>query len=303
MRKKKQPAHENHERWLVSYADFITLLFAFFVVMFASSQADKGRAKAVSEAVTKALEDGKVPTIAAILGGTVYDKGKGNDAMKGPAVIVKVRKDAQKEAQKEAEEQAQTAAQKDQAKKLDELMPSMKVLTADLQVEIRKGQVQLSLEPRGLVISLKDAAFFDSGDNTIRTSSYPIIAKLSSVILKLNNPLRLEGHTDSIPIDTPRFHSNWELSAARSIAMLELLSTKFNVGRERMAIVGYADTVPVASNDTEEGRARNRRVDIVLVSPMGMSGEPTKVPQLSAPAAPAPATSGKESQKGKTGHA
>src|ERR1700690_1205620 len=88
-RAKKHPAHENHERWLVSYADFITLLFAFFVVMFASSQADKGRAKAVSEAVTKALDGAKVPTISSILGGTVYDRGRGNDERKGPAIKVK----------------------------------------------------------------------------------------------------------------------------------------------------------------------------------------------------------------------
>ena len=295
MRKKKPPAHENHERWLVSYADFITLLFAFFVVMYASSQADKGRAKAVSEAVEKALEDGKLPTIAAILGGTVDDKGKGNDAMKGPATKTK-------EPDKKPPE-----------KKLDDLMPPLKVLTLDLKNEIDKGKLQISLEPRGLVISLKEAAFFDSGDDAIRTSSYPIIAKLAAVICKLNNPLRLEGHTDSVPINTARFHSNWELSAARSIAMLELLSTKFSVDRQRMAIVGYADTTPVDTNDTEEGRARNRRVDIVLVSPAGMRAEPEQKAPAQPPGAtgpqsngkgpngPAPAT--KDTQKGNTGHA
>jgi chemotaxis protein MotB len=300
MRKKKPPAHENHERWLVSYADFITLLFAFFVVMYASSQADKGRAKAVSEAVEKALEDGKLPTIAAILGGTVDDKGKGNDAMKGPAVKLK-------------SPDKKPPDKKPPDKKLDDLMPPMKVLTLDLKNEIDKGKLQISLEPRGLVISLKEAAFFNSGDDAIRTSSYPIIAKLAGVICKLNNPLRLEGHTDSIPINTARFHSNWELSAARSIAMLELLSTKFSVDRQRMAIVGYADTTPVDTNDTEEGRARNRRVDIVLVSPAGMRAEPEQAAPVHPPAAAAPALPGKapngpapaakDTQKGATGHA
>jgi chemotaxis protein MotB len=301
MRKKKPPAHENHERWLVSYADFITLLFAFFVVMYASSQADKGRAKAVSEAVEKALEDSKLPTIAAILGGTVDDKGKGNDEMKGPAVKLK-----------------SPDKQPPPQKKLDDLMPPLKVLTLNLKNEIEKGKLQISLEPRGLVISLKEAAFFDSGDDAIRTSSYPIIAKLATVICKLNNPLRLEGHTDSVPINTARFHSNWELSAARSIAMLELLSTKFSVDRQRMAIVGYADTTPVDTNDTEEGRARNRRVDIVLVSPAGMRAEPEQTapahpPAATGPAAAVPAPTGKaaggpapatkDTQKGITGHA
>jgi chemotaxis protein MotB len=233
--------------------------------------------------VTKALEDGKMPAIAAILGGTVYDKGKGNDAMKGPATKARDRKDT-----KPAEP----------PKKLTELAPALQALTVALQAEIRKGQLQITLEPRGLVMSLKEAAFFASGDDAIRPSSYPIIAKLAAVILKMNNPLRLEGHTDSVPIDTPRFHSNWELSAARSIAMLELLSAKFGVERGRMAIVGYADTAPIDSNDTEEGRARNRRVDIVVVSPEGLRAEPGR-----APPPPAPATSGKESQKGTRGHA
>jgi chemotaxis protein MotB len=288
MRKKRQPAPENHERWLVSYSDFITLLFAFFVVMFASSQADKGRAKAVSEAVTKALEDGKMPTVASILGGTVYDKGKGSDQMKGPVVKIK---DSKLEDDKS----------KEPPKKLTELAPAMQTLAIELKTEIQKGKLQITLEPRGLVISLKEAAFFASGDDVIRPASYPIITKLAAVIVKLNNPVRLEGHTDSIPIKTPRFHSNWELSAARSIAMLELLSTKFGVELGRMAIVGYADTTPIDSNDTEEGRARNRRVDIVLVSPAGMRTEPVQVPPPAAPAAPA--TTDKESQKGTRGHA
>jgi len=236
--------------------------------------------------VTKALEDGKVPTIAAILGGTVYDKGKGNDAMKGPVIKAK---DKDKEKDTKPEEPP---------KKLTELAPAMKTLAAELQKEILKGQLQVTLEPRGLVISLKEAAFFDSGDDAIRPSSYPIIAKLAGVIQKLNNPVRLEGHTDSVPISTPRFHSNWELSAARSIAMLELLSTKFSVDRNRMAIVGYADTTPVDTNETAEGRARNRRVDIVLVSPAGMSAEPARTPPP-----PPPANSATEPRKGTKGHA
>jgi len=286
MRKKKPPTPENHERWLVSYADFITLLFAFFVVMFASSQADKGRAKEVSEAVKKALEDGRMPTIAAILGGTVDDRGKGNDQLKGPVT------------KKRDPKPPETPPKK---KPPSDLEPSLKVLTVELEPEIRKGKLEITLEPRGLVISLKEAAFFASGDDAIQPSSYPIIAKLAAVIIKLGNPLRLEGHTDSVPISTARFHSNWELSAARSIAMLELLNTKFGIERDRMAIVGYADTVPVASNEDDAGRARNRRVDIVVVSPLGMRVEPG---QNSAAPAPAPAPSAPvKPQKGPSGHA
>ena len=289
MRKKKPPAHENHERWLVSYADFITLLFAFFVVMFASSQADKARAKEVSEAVKRALEDEKMPVIAAILGGTVYDRGKGNDQMKGPAT-------KNRDKPQELKKKPPPA----------DLEPSLKVLTVELEPEIRKGKLELTLEPRGLVISLKEAAFFASGDDAIQPSSYPIIAKLAAVIAKLGNPLRLEGHTDSVPISTARFRSNWELSAARSIAMLELLNTKFAIDRDRMAIVGYADTVPVASNETDEGRARNRRVDIVVVSLAGMRVEPGQSSAAPPPAAPAPAPAPRvapQPKQGASGHA
>ncbi len=250
-RKKKPPDHENHERWLVSYADFITLLFAFFVVMFASSQTDKEKVKQISEAVTEALKDGKSmsigmpPKIATILGGTVGDTGRGNAQMKGPG-------GAQKAAKEAIEDEG------------IEITPSMKRITKDLEQEIKEGKVEVSLEERGLVVSLKETAFFASGEAVINISSYPTLGKLAEVLKGTANPLHIEGHTDSQPIHSSRFQSNWELSAARAIAMMEALSKKFSIDEKRMAIVGYADTMPEASNDTPEGRAKNRRVDIVI---------------------------------------
>jgi chemotaxis protein MotB len=250
-RRRHGDTHENHERWLVSYADFITLLFAFFVVMFASSQTDKTKAKQISEAVTSALENGKSmglpPAVAKILGGTVDDKGQGNAQMKGPGG-------------------AQKAAKEAPPQDIVELGPSLKSLTSELETEIKTGKVEISLEPRGLVVSLKQTAFFPSGTDLIDPATYPIVAKLAEALKAVSNPLRVEGHTDSVPIHTARFRSNWELSAARSIAMMELLSQKFGVGEQRMAIVGFADTSPEDSNDTLGGRARNRRVDIVILN-------------------------------------
>src|SRR5579872_6145666 len=146
-RRKKEAAHENHERWLVSYADFITLLFAFFVVMFASSQTDKSRAKAVSEAVEKALEEGHSfsvpPAVAKILGGTVDDKGQGNAMMKGPGG-------------------AQHSPKETPQETIVELLPALKRLNKELEEEIKSGKLELRLEPRGLVISLRESAFFPS---------------------------------------------------------------------------------------------------------------------------------------------
>jgi chemotaxis protein MotB len=255
-RAKKAAAHENHERWLVSYADFITLLFAFFVVMFASSQTDKSKAKQVSDSVKEALENGGVPSaVREILGGTVDDKGKGNSQMKGPGGARKGEKGEQ-----------EPVAKAPVPPPVAELLPSMQYLTRELQNEIKSGKVQMRLEARGLIISLREAAFFASGDDAITASSLSSIGKMATVLRDLPNPVRLEGHTDSVPIHTARFRNNWELSASRSIAMLELLTTRFEVPAGRFAVAGYADTVPLASNDTEEGRAHNRRVDIVILN-------------------------------------
>jgi chemotaxis protein MotB len=257
-RKKKAHEHENHERWLVSYADFITLLFAFFVVMFASSQADKGKAKQVSESVKKALEGDKMTAmIAAVLGGTVDNRGQGNVQMRGPGGTTPEVDEPRKE------------------DKLVELLPSMKVLTEELKTEIESGRVQVSMERRGLVVSFRQAALFPSGEDEISPEAYESVEKIAAAIIRIPNPVRLEGHTDSRPINTARFHSNWDLSAARSIALLTLLSNRFQVPSSRISVAGYADNAPVASNETEEGRARNRRVDIVILNEQGVLGEPS----------------------------
>jgi chemotaxis protein MotB len=256
-RRHKHQAHENHERWLVSYADFITLLFAFFVVMFASSQGDKAKAQAVSDSVKEALEGGELAAVVShLLGGAKEDRGKGNAQMRGPGGAAK----------------AQPQAVKDGI--IAELLPSLESLTKDLKEEIAAGKVRVNLEPRGLVITLHEAAFFPSGEDTVSPSSYASLEKVASGIRKLPNPVRLEGHTDSVPIKNSRFRSNWELSAARGIAMLDLLSTRFEISQDRMAISGYADIAPVAPNETEEGRRRNRRVDIVILNELGLTGEP-----------------------------
>lgn len=224
-RRRKHLQPENHERWLVSYADFITLMFAFFVVMFASSQADKGKAQQVAAAVRAALE-GKPPPY--------------------PAA---------------------------NAPKPTEL----ETLTAQFAEEIRTGQVQISNSSRGLVISFAQTALFPSGEDVVAEGADAGLSKLAQAIHRIGSPVRLEGHTDAIPINTARFKSNWDLSAARGIALLKVLVDRFGVSAVRLSVAGYADTAPVASNDSEEGRARNRRVDIVVLSEQGMQGEPIKV--------------------------
>ncbi len=269
-RKTKHPAHENHERWLVSYADFITLLFAFFVVMFASSQADKGKAKQVSESVTAALEESALKhaaaAVAKVLGGNVDDKGQGSAQMKGPGGAQKAAKEAPPE-------------------QIVELLPSLKALSAELQKEISAGKVEVHLEARGLVISLKEAILFPSGSDVLNSGGQPTLDKVAGALKAVPNPVRLEGHTDSVPIHTERFPSNWDLSSARAIAMLQELVDHYGIAEKRLAVVGYADTAPIDSNDTPEGRAKNRRVDVVILSRIGLQSSPSNPAKPGAPAA------------------
>ena len=216
-RRRAAKTPENTERWLVSYADFITLLFAFFVVMFAVSQADKTNAKAVSESIKKALANGGL-------------------------AAAKPTSDA------------------------PDLAGAATALRDQLHDEVTAGSVGLTLDHRGLVISLEAGAFFPSGTADVSTAAYGAVGKVASVLNRLPNKIRLEGHTDSLPISNARFQSNWELSASRSIAMLRLLSDRFGVDSRRMVVVGYADNDAIDSNETETGRVRNRRVDVVVVN-------------------------------------
>ena len=255
MRVHKPVAHENHERWLVSYADFITLLFAFFVVMFASTQADKTKTKAVSESVREALEHGQFSTAIS----TVLGRGK-HEAARQPLNGDRVSR-------------SENLPPPPPAHPAD-LSKSLATLQSGLDLELKSGKVQLKLEGRGLVISMREAAFFDSGDDAVDPASFPILAKIAEVIRDLPQPLRLEGHTDSVPIHNSRFRSNWELSTARAIAMMELLRQRYGVSPERMAVAGYAANAPADFNDTEEGRAHNRRVDLVVLSAEAVKAEP-----------------------------
>ena len=272
MSRRVQPGHANHERWLISYADFITLMFAFFVVMFASSQADRSKAKRISESVTRALEDGpgakRKFTILEIQVGP--EAGQGKEKSGGGASIY----------QAGDRLPAATSAQ------AAELLPSLQYLDAQLKNEIASGKMRISLESRGLVVSLRQATFFPSGEDTMDPATYSSLEKVATAICQLPNPVRLEGHTDAIPIHTARFRSNWDLSAARAIAVLDLLTSRFNVPLQRLAIAGYAETIPVAANDTEEGRARNRRVDIVILNRQQLVNEPAPAVSAGSPAPP-----------------
>jgi chemotaxis protein MotB len=230
--------------------------------MFASSQTDKTKTQAVSDSVQKALKGESFESmVTAILGGSIDTKGQGSAQMKGPGGVKKEVKTI------EVKRDGQIA----------ELLPSLQILSKELGDEIKAGKLQINMGARGLVISFTQAALFPSGEDEIAKDFYPGIQKIANAIKQVPNPVKLEGHTDSVPIHNARFKSNWDLSAARSIALLELF-VKSGMPPERISIAGYADTAPVDSNDTEAGRQRNRRVDMVVLNETGVKGEPERMP-------------------------
>ncbi len=269
MKRQRPAAHDNHERWLVSYADFITLLFAFFVVMFATAQKDKTKAKLVAESVRDALEHGQLTAaITGLLNHTrIPPAGKGDSRLDPPPPDVPGTPGPALPKLDVKEPPKIPATKADLFKSLD-------ALHKGLDNELKSGKITVTVDKRGLVISLREAAFFATGDDAITAAGYPIIDKIAREVSKLPNPLRLEGHTDSVPIHNSRFRSNWELSVARSIAMLELLRQRYRFPPEHMSVAGFADNAPADTNETEQGRAHNRRVDVVVLSAEALTGEP-----------------------------
>lgn len=236
MRRRSQ-SHPNHERWIISYADFVTLMFALFVAMYAISMKDHTSGKRVSESVRQAVASGGLAST--------------------------VREFMAKDAKPVAEPQVQTQQPPQVAD--GSLLEPYRKLAELLQSELKAGAISMRLDPRGLIITLQEKSFFQSGDDTIYEQSYPTFERVAKIIAQLPNPVRLEGHTDAVPISNQRFKNNWELSTARSIALLQLFQERFKLNTAKYAVAGYAQNLPVASNDTEEGRARNRRVEIVIL--------------------------------------
>lgn len=240
-RKKKHPEHVNHERWLVSYADFITLLFAFFVVLFASSQADKKKQSQLSSAMQSAFSPlgvfeahSKTPPLV-----------PGGAATNVAPVSLPL-----------PTEHGETM--EDIEKRLNELL-AKQVASGG----IPPGSVTMQMTAEGLVISLHEAGFFASGSAEVRAASIPMLTSLAATLP--DAPLRIEGHTDNVPIHTQQYATNWELSTARATAIARLLLEGGHIDPANVAAAGYAEYHPIASNATEAGRAQNRRVDIILL--------------------------------------
>jgi chemotaxis protein MotB len=227
---------------MVSYADFVTLLFAVFVVLYAAGRAGNAKVSEISSSIAHAL--GARPT-----------------AVPVPSVNT---------APPAASPLTPAPAAPHADKAAAELRSSYEDLRKQLREEIAAGKMDVSIEARGVVITLRDGAFFRSGEDVIDPSAFGSIGRMASILAPLPNKLLLEGHTDSMPIHNSRFRNNWVLSTARSAAVLSLLESRWDIPSSRFEIAGYADNQPTGDNETDAGRARNRRVDVVIVA-----GSPT----------------------------
>jgi chemotaxis protein MotB len=265
-RKKKAAEHVSHDRWLVSYADFITLLFAFFVVLFSSSQVDKRKVGKISMAIQEAFQqmgifqaaNSRAPMVTA-------------DPL--PAENIQLIEDA-----KGMSGRGKMASP---FEKITGFPPSQKdmgtlqkQLTSALKPELQRHEVVLKANREGLVISLREIGFFDSGSAELRPTSEAAVQRIAEVLSAQPNNIRIEGHTDNVPIHNSHFASNWELSTARATEMIRLFITRYNISASRLSAAGYAEYHPAVSNQTAEGRAQNRRVDVVVLAsaPEGLEG-------------------------------
>jgi len=246
-RRQREEEHENHERWLVSYADFITLLFAFFVVMYAISSVNEGKYRVLSDSLVNAFKNttgspGGQP-IVVIQGAPVMP----------PKPVVKADRTATDKA--EAARVAQRETMRDVA---GEIMRALQPLVA-------QGKVRLLETSRGVTIEINDSILFSLGQAALQPESISALQAVAMVLADSDFPITIEGHTDNVPIATAQFPSNWELSAMRATTVLRLFNDA-GVGAERLTAIGYGDTRPVETNTTPEGRARNRRVSILIDS-------------------------------------
>jgi chemotaxis protein MotB len=246
MKKHKNKAHVNHERWLVSYADFITLMFAFFVVLYASSQADKKKQAEVSQSINQAFQALGLFQAAA-LNAHANANGYATSHSQTPTAVVL-----------RDELNASPAVREDMERIERELQ-------GKLANQIAQHVIAMHIGREGLVISLREAGFYDSGAATPHTASMSSLDSIASSLDTVPYDLRIEGHTDNIPIHNQQFDSNWELSTTRATKLAEFFIVRHQFRPARLSASGFAEYHPVTTNATAEGRGQNRRVDIIVL--------------------------------------
>jgi chemotaxis protein MotB len=258
-RRKRAPGRANHDRWLVSYADFITLLFAFFVVLYAASQVDKRKVGMLALAIQVAFQQ-----MGVFQASTTQVPIDATQPM--PFSIA--------QAVENTEHTASLGRISSQPKgslgtgQEDGDLSKLRIdLETALAAEMQRKEIAMRSEPDGLVISLREVGFFESGSARMKSTSEAAFDRIAAMLRQGNYRLRIEGHTDNVPIHTPQFPSNWELSSSRATEIVRLLIVRDGFAPDRLSAGGFAEFHPAASNRSPEGRSMNRRVDIVILGP------------------------------------
>ncbi|MEF3305420.1 flagellar motor protein MotB [Paenibacillus sp. GYB003] len=252
-RKAKDVSHQSSERWLITYADLITLLMIFFVIMYAMSKVDVAKYESLAQALQLQFADGPsiVPKGAGIMGEAI--------PRESPDPAVRERQSAENDAEREARNQ-----------KEEELQNLLKVVREYIAEQRLEGQVSAKDTSRGIAITLNDLFLFDLGKADLKPGAYPVLEKLASLFPKLNAKVGIEGHTDDLPLATGSlYQDNWGLSQARSVSVIRYFVNSAKLEPATFISSAYADTKPVAPNDSEANRQKNRRVEIVV-----LRGEP-----------------------------
>jgi chemotaxis protein MotB len=246
------------ERWLVTYADMITLLLVFFIVLYALSSRISGeKFDALASSLATSIKKTATP--------------KPSDKY---------------------------AFQKDDSKQTRKFKATADAVLESIVKTDPKSDVKIDIDQRGLVVSLIDTSFFDPGQATIKPKGKAVLRKVAANFKNLPNDIRVEGHTDSIPIRTAKFPSNWELSSARATTVARYLIDAVRLKGHRLSVGAFADNKPVASNGTAEGRKRNRRVDIIILKQEETSPIGAGLPMTTPSTAPAVATPEPPPKKG-----
>jgi len=241
-----------HERWLVSYADFITLLFAFFVVLYAASHRD---AKKI-----------------ALMAASIHGAFQQLDAIPGdrPPQLTEIYPNPRFENASPSPELNQFAKSSEASPPQGGSGIDVEQLRRDLEKalgsEIKNHEIEMRLTPVGFVVSLKELGFFSSGEAHLLPAAVSKLTRIANILNQRGFEVRVEGHTDNKPIHTAEFKSNWELSTARATEVVRMLIEKFNFDPARLSVGGFGEYHPLVSNDTPEGRQTNRRIDLVVVS-------------------------------------
>ncbi|WCK54980.1 flagellar motor protein MotB [Aneurinibacillus sp. Ricciae_BoGa-3] len=235
-KKQKHEDHVNLERWLVSYADFITLLFVVFLILFAMSSVDAAKFQALAESFHSVKGSGASLVMPAP-----------GSAMTQQAKVGATGQNKQKDEQKKLEE----------VKKKLEKYAKQKGIANNLNINMDKN---------GINVTVTGTILFANGDASLQPAAKAVIKDIFNIINTINNPVRIEGHTDDRPIQTPQYPSNWELSTARATNLIRYLVTDFKFDPTRLSVGAYGQYHPVVPNTNEENRAKNRRVEIMILS-------------------------------------